>query len=235
VRDFVKVPKDLLKLHKEVTMTADIFFVNKIPFFLTLSRKICFTAVNHLLDRKVATIYKAFEEIYRFYLNWGFHINILHVDNEFAPLQALIQAMPGGPKVNLTSADEHVPKIERRIRVVKERARSSRHSLPFNRLPRLLTIYIVFKAVKLLNYFPPKGGISDIISPRTIMTGETLNYKTQLTLRLGQYCQVHEEGNPRNGQRARAQGAICRGPSENQQGGFKFMSLATGQKLSQQM
>jgi hypothetical protein len=34
-RDFVKVPVELLKLHKEVYITADLFFVNKIPFFLT--------------------------------------------------------------------------------------------------------------------------------------------------------------------------------------------------------
>jgi hypothetical protein len=213
-------------------MTADIFFVNKIPFFLTLSRKISFTAVNHLADRTTKTIYQAYEEIHKFYLNRGFHITTLHVDNEFAPLQVMIQSMPGGPRVNLTSANEHVPEIERRIRVVKERARASRHSLPFNRIPKLLTIYIVFKAVKLLNYFPPKGGISDTVSPKTIMTGDTLNYKVQLTLQIGQYCQVHEEQTPRNSQLPRTQGAICLGPSGNTQGGFRFMSLATGKKLS---
>jgi hypothetical protein len=60
-RDYVKVPKELLKLHKEVFLTTDIFFVNKIPFFLTLSRKICFTAVNHLADRTVPQIFKAFK------------------------------------------------------------------------------------------------------------------------------------------------------------------------------
>jgi hypothetical protein len=212
-------------------MTAYIFFVNQIPFFLTLSREICFTAVNHLSNRTVTTIFKAFEEVYKFYLNRGFHVSRLHVDGEFAPLNTQIQAMPGGPRVNLTSANEHVPEIKRRIRVVKERARSSRHSPPLNRIPRLLTVCIVFKAVKHLNYFPPKGGISDIFSPRTIMTGETLNYKTQLNLCLGQYCQVHEEGTPRKGQHSRAQGGICVGPSGNQQGGFKFMSLATGQRL----
>ena len=231
-KDFVKVPKDLLKLHREVTLTADIFFVNKIPFFLTLSRKICFAAVNHLSDRTIKTIFKAYEEIHKFYLNRGFHITRMHVDNEFAPLQVLIQSMPGGPRVNLTSANEHVPEIERRIRVVKERARSSRHSLPFNRIPRLLTIYIVFKAVKLLNYFPPKGGISDIVSPKTLMTGETLNYSLQLTLQIGQYCQVHEELTPRNSQLPGTQGAICLGPSGNIQGGFKFMSLASGKVIS---
>jgi hypothetical protein len=31
-RDYVKVPKELLKLHKEVFLTTYIFFVNKIPF-----------------------------------------------------------------------------------------------------------------------------------------------------------------------------------------------------------
>jgi hypothetical protein len=50
-RDYVRVPKELLKLHKEVFLTTDILFVNKIPFFMTLSRKVCFTAVNHLTDR----------------------------------------------------------------------------------------------------------------------------------------------------------------------------------------
>jgi hypothetical protein len=40
-RDFVKVPVELLKLHKEVYITANLFFANKILFFLMLSRKIC--------------------------------------------------------------------------------------------------------------------------------------------------------------------------------------------------
>ena len=73
-RDYVKVPKELLKLHREVFLTADIFFVNKIPFLLTLSRKICFTAVNHLANRTVPHIFKAFKEIYQYYLQRGFRV-----------------------------------------------------------------------------------------------------------------------------------------------------------------
>jgi hypothetical protein len=52
---------ELLKLHKEVFLTTDIFFVNRISFFLTLSRKISFTDVNHLADRAVPQIFKAFK------------------------------------------------------------------------------------------------------------------------------------------------------------------------------
>jgi hypothetical protein len=60
-RDYVKVPMERMKLHKEVFLTTDIFFVNTILFFLTLSRKICFTTVNHLADRTVPHIVKAFK------------------------------------------------------------------------------------------------------------------------------------------------------------------------------
>jgi hypothetical protein len=59
-RDLVKVPVELLKLHNEVYITADLFFVNKIPFFLTLSCKICFMAINHLVDRTVPQIFILF-------------------------------------------------------------------------------------------------------------------------------------------------------------------------------
>ena len=219
-RDYVKIPKEMLKLHHQVFLTADIFFVNKIPFFLTLSRKIWFTAVNRLANRTVPHIFKAFKEVYSNYLQRGFRITVLHADGEFASLKILIELMPGGPAVNLASANEHVPEIERRIRVVKEKSRGSRHSLPFQRIPKLLTIHIVFNSVRMLNFFPMRGGISNSISPKTIMSGEVLEYKQHLRLQIGQYCQVHEEELPRNSQVARTRGAISFGPSGNLQGGF---------------
>jgi hypothetical protein len=114
------------------------------------------------------------KEIYQHYFHRGFHIIVAHVDGE---LQTMIESMPGGPMVNLASSNEHVPEIERRIRVVKERCRATRHSIPFQRLPKLLTIHIVFHGVKLLNFFQTKGGVSDTLSQKTIMSGETLDYK----------------------------------------------------------
>jgi hypothetical protein len=156
-RDYVKVPMELMKLHKEVFLTTDIFLVNEIPFFLILSRKICFMAVNHLADRTVPQIFKAFKEMYQYYLHHGFHIKTVHADSEFTPLKPLVESMPGGPMVNLASANEHVPEIERRIWVVKERCRATRHSLPYERIPKLMTIHIVLNVVKLLNFFSNQG------------------------------------------------------------------------------
>jgi hypothetical protein len=230
-REYVKVPKELLKLHKEVFLTTDIFFMNKIPFFLTLSREIFFTAFNHLADRTVPQIFKAFKEMYHYYLQHGFHITTVHADGEFAPLKTLIEAIPGAHMVNLASANEHVPEIERRIRVVKERCRTTQHSLPFHTIPKIMTIHIVLNVVKLLIFFPTKGGFSDTLSPKTIMSGETLDYKKHMSLQLGQYCQVYEEDNPCNSQISRTKGAISLGPSGNLQGGFKFIALKSDNKI----
>jgi hypothetical protein len=95
-------------------------------------------------------------------------------------------------------------------------------------------IHIVLNAIKMLNFFPMKGGISDTLSPKTIMSGETLDYKKYLSLQVGQYCQVHEEDTPCNSQSPRTKGAISLGPSGNLQGGYKFMALNTGKKISRQ-
>ncbi|MGL5934526.1 MAG: hypothetical protein ACRCZI_02770, partial [Cetobacterium sp.] len=228
----MKVPRDLLKLHRDVTMSIDIFFVTGIPFFLTLSHKIDFMSTTHLENCKIVTIAKAFREVYMYYYNRGFRITMVLADGEFAPLKQLIQSEPNAPTVNLTSRNEHVPEIERRIRVIKERARAVRHSLPFKALPRLMTTHLVLHVVKQMGYFPTKAGISESLSPRAIMTGNTLDYKRDLCLQFGEYCQVHEEDEPRNGENPRTRGAICLGPSGNRQGGFKFLSLQSGKKIT---
>jgi hypothetical protein len=228
----MRVPTELLRLHKDVFLTCDIFFVNTIPFFISLSRRICFTGTSHLKDRSVEEVMKAVKEINMFYMGRGFQIRTIHADGEFEVFKPLIESLPGGPRLNLATAKEHVPEIERRIRTVKERVRSVRASLPFNMIPVLLLIHMVLHTVKMLNHFPTKAGISDLLSPPQIMTGETLNYKKHLSLQFGQYCQVHEEDEPRNNQTPRTQGAICLGPTGNLQGGYKFMSLKTGMKIA---
>jgi hypothetical protein len=205
-RDYVKLPLELMKLHKEVFLMTDIFFVNNNPFFLTISRKIMFAAVNHLTDRTVPQIFKDFKEIYQYYLQRGFHITVVHTNCEFAPLKPLIEYITGGPVFNLASANKHVPEIKRRIRVVKEHCQVTRHSLPFERIPKIMTVHIVLNVVKLFIFLPTKGGLSETLSPKTIMSGETFNYKKHLTLQIGQYCQVHEEENPRNSQLACTKG-----------------------------
>ena len=59
----LKVPTEYLKVGKKIYLTYDVFFVNKIPFFITLSRKIDFTVTAHLKDQKIKTTFLAFLEV----------------------------------------------------------------------------------------------------------------------------------------------------------------------------
>ncbi len=40
-QDVIEIPKEIRELHKDVTLTIDNFFVNKIQFFTTYSLVIC--------------------------------------------------------------------------------------------------------------------------------------------------------------------------------------------------
>ena len=61
--DLTQVPKELIRLHRDIIMKAEILFVNTIKLFLNLSRNCFFTTVKHLADRKANTIYTAFNAV----------------------------------------------------------------------------------------------------------------------------------------------------------------------------
>ncbi len=214
-----------------MTLTIDIFFVNKIPFFLTLSRVLYFTTVTHLPDRSLDQIFKALKGIFYYFLQRGFHVTFITGDGKFASLEQFTNLLMGAPRLNLTSANNHKPFIERRICVVKERVWSIRHSVPFQKIPKIIMMHMVFYAVKLLNYFPAKGGVSEIYGPKTIMSGKIIDFK-KFSPPFRTYCQVHEEKLPRNSLIGRTLGAISLGPGGNAQGGHKFFTLNTSQMIT---
>ena len=78
--DLIKVPKECLKLNKYVFLIIGIFFMNKIPLFITLSHKIDFIATIHLPTQTARDIFKSFWCIYVFYLKRGFKTKKVHTD-----------------------------------------------------------------------------------------------------------------------------------------------------------
>lgn len=226
-QDVIEVPKEIRELHKRVTLTIDIFFVNNVPFFATYSLVICFLSVTHLSDRKASTIFTALQHMCNYYLQRGYQVVFIRGDGEFAPLDEKMSLLYGAPKLNLASAHEHVPEIERRIRVIKERVRAVIYSMPFNGIPMTMLIHAVLFVTKQLNLFPVKGSISARFSPKQMMSGENTIYKN-CSMGFGRYCQIHEDSIRRNSLAARTQGALSLGPSGNAQGGHKFYTLSTG-------
>ena len=153
-----KIPRELEKLQNSVLIVMDILFVNGIPFFLSLSRKIYFTGVSHLPGRSKKHIFQYFKELFRFYIRHVFLITTVHSDGKFAPLKPMIEGMPGLPYVNVSAANKQAPDIEQIIRVVKEQTIYQRHSLPFKKIPKIIKISCVVNVCKFLNVFLPREG-----------------------------------------------------------------------------
>jgi hypothetical protein len=217
----VKVPRELLQLQQKVCIGIDIFFVNGHIFFMTYSRKICFTTVTHLINPKVGEVWDAMHKIYQMYMLCGFHIVEIAGDGEFAWTADQVASLPTNPVLDLAAASQHVGLIERNIRFLKEKTWSICHSLPFERIPALMLVRMVLHSVQFMNSFPQKGGLKDY-PPSAIMTGAQL-HMSQFQLKFGSYCQVAEDVTPRNSLAARTRGAISMGPSGNLSRGQCFL------------
>jgi hypothetical protein len=104
------------------------------------------------------------------------------------------------PELNVTSANEHVPQIEKRTRVIEDRVRSIRDSTPFKFIPTLMLVELFYFSTMWINAFPPKGSISNHVSPRGIMTGTQFGYAKNSKLPTGINVRAHEEPHPTNTQ-----------------------------------
>ena len=220
----------ILKHYGEVTLCVDFMYVNKVPLLVTLSRNIKFGTMEAVADRKEATILKCIKGVVILYRKAGFKVTTALMDGEFVPLRSGLAEL--GLRLNETSRDEHVGDIERYIRTVKERMRAIYNTLPFQKIPARLVIEMAKTAVFWLNAFPTAGGASRQMSPRTIVTGQQVDYKRLCRFQFGEYVQTHEEHN--NSMNPRTIGAVALRPVGNGKGSFYFMSITTGRVLNRQ-
>ena len=122
--------------------------------------------------------------------------------------------------------------MERSIRTIKERLRSCVHELPFQCIPKVMIRHMVADAVRCLNQFPWKNGISDDLSPAALVTGHSNPDYNAMQLEFGAYVQVFEDHDPTITSRPRSMGAIALDPTGNAQGDYNFLSLATCARIS---
>jgi hypothetical protein len=94
-----------------VLLTADIMFVSKLPFMISMARKIKFTTSKFLPRRTKPMLIKSLENIFHIYTSRGFNVSTALMDGEFECLRKDIT----GVQLNTTAADEHVTYIERQI------------------------------------------------------------------------------------------------------------------------
>ena len=156
--------------------------------------------------------------MFNFYKGANYVISDLYFDREFEPLRDALKAddITKGARLNTTGKGEHVPEIERRIQVIKERTRAERMTLPYTHLPIIMIVDLLGYLVTWLNAFPTSSGIPNYV-PRTLLTGTKLTNDKHCRCPFGTYVQTHEETS-NNTASERTLDAICLGPTGNVQG-----------------
>ena len=147
-----------------------------------MSGNLKFATVENLNSRSKSNIMAALKNTINIYERRRFKIQTILVDPEFAMLERE-EEISSKHIVNVASAGEHVPEIERFIRTLKERCRAQWSRLPYKEcMPKIIIIALVRNCVTWLNSFPSVGSASSIYSPRTVMTGVKMDYN--------KHCQI---------------------------------------------
>jgi hypothetical protein len=106
-------------MHEYVTLAVDVMFVNGLPFLVTLSRGISLVTIEFLPSRTAKRLVHTLRREFRIYRTGGYVIQMTLMDIEFEKLKPMLPEIV----LNTTAAREHEGIMERKIRVLKERAR----------------------------------------------------------------------------------------------------------------
>jgi hypothetical protein len=142
-------------------------------------------------NRSEPNLIKSLLKIIYLYKARGFNPSTALMDREFECLP--LDLLSHGFNLNTTVASEHVPEIERQIRLIKERARALRFSLPFKIIPGRMIIKMLANVVQWINAFPPSSGVSTSYSLRKIMTGMALDLNKHCQIPFGAYAEVQKD------------------------------------------
>ena len=172
------------------------------------------------------------DKVIRSYAVRGFYVKVLHVDIQF---KAIRDRERVGAISNVVSRAEHVPEIERFIRVLKERARcyfAMLSEAEIDTLPRTLVIHLMITVNFYIDTFVWRRGMSQILPPATIVEGLVIDYDKYFHVIFGEYTHTYE--GTTNDMKSRTVGSLALGPSGNVQGGIRCYSLHTGKVLHRQ-
>lgn len=176
---------------RNLTLDIDVMFVNGYAFLLSVSTPLGLTIATFLgtgeNKRTTPDLDKALREQLKTYKSSRFTVDMIQSDNEGALASAARGCRQLGIFFNPVGPGQHAVRIERKIREVKEIARSVYHSLPFT-LPRSLIKWLVSFAVARINLLPHKNGLENL-SPREAFIGRKVDFVRDLRCGFGEYAE----------------------------------------------
>jgi hypothetical protein len=195
-----------------------------------LAKRLQLISVRYLLDKSAKELQKAIDQTTSMYTLQKFTVVAILIDGESGIYALKSYVENQGVRDNPASKSEHIPEIERAIRLIKERVRIIWNGLPY-KLCNVLVVHLVRYCVAMINLCPKSNSTSTVMSPKEIFTGRKVDVKRECRLAFGFYAQVHEDNMITNTMAPRSVGAIEVGSSDTIQGSYLFINLNTWKLL----
>ena len=109
VTDYVAVSHAIFEENRNITLSVDVMFVNRIPFLTSISRHLKFTTAGTLHNLTTSQLVQCVTNVKSLYTKRGFNVTAELMDGEFITDEDSPAKM--GVLMNTASALEHVPEI----------------------------------------------------------------------------------------------------------------------------
>lgn len=176
-------------------LSVDILFLDKLPVLIGIAEPLDLTLATPLtgLDtdmpsRSAAAVKIAVDTLLNTLTSKSYTASVIMTDGEGAIGKLIPYLNELGIEVDVSAAGGHVARVERRIRVIKERVRAHMaHHLPYGLSTLCLTMLVLY-CVSRLN-FMPSGTRADNYSPREVFLGRTSDAHRDFRCGYGNYVQ----------------------------------------------
>ncbi len=222
-----RVPVDLLLKadDKNQVLWSDVMHIDGNKFFISVADPLQLLTVSHLKDETANSLGEALQGQLEMLRERDISPVLVYVDLASA-LISLRGQFPG-VVVDPSGAGDHVPKVDIRIRWVKEMYHTVKSGLPWC-LPNTRVKDLVMYCVSRMNLCTTSA-LQGTVCPRVLFTGVKPNYRKELALAFGDYVELYTGTD--NTSRERSTPCIALYPVGNSTGAWQFWNLHSGKYM----
>ena len=217
----VTVPRPLVQSQ---TLYSDLMFVETIPFLISIASPLMLVLVTASSGKTASALWSAFSKQIVALKVEGFAVSNLQIDGESAIGKLESQFKDIGVRVSASTTKVH--NVERKISTLKGRIRSVVLGLPFP-LCKFLMICCVLFCTSRLNMIPCSSR-DDYVSPYEHLTGRKLDFRRDLALSFGDYCEVSPKVASTSVMKERTHSCVAIMSTGNNVGDWAFFNPFTG-------
>jgi len=206
-------------------INIDIFFIEGEGYLISVLTPLDFVMINRIKNRTTEALRAAVYHHLATAESENYDVTHILCDGEKGFAAFFNALRTAGYLINPSGPGQHVPVVERKIRVVKERVRATLQSIPYQLMFSLLR-YLVEYVTLMLN-FEPNSTREDPTSPYELFRGLKVDYKRQLRISFGDYAECHNPHITSNTVHRRTDPCLALLPTLNAQGSHLFYNLDT--------